>query len=497
MKKVIIILMLLFLSTASNVFGANECASTLSNDLKLHIPVVEVFGNFYLLDIEYVPTTDGFTWLKHSNVNLLKLNNCSNPASLFIDESSNYILRVPLIFYKTTPFWLDLLYMPTKDGFIWFKVKSATLMSNWVFVTSVSGDGNLGSWADAGSKTGLEAGDAICQARANAAGLKGTYKAWLSDDNDDAYCRIHNLSGKKADNCGQGTLPVAAGPWVRTDGFPFGETIEQLLDNGMVYAPVRLDEFGNLVLPGLRYFTATMPDGSLYSSIPAPCANWTSNPSEWVEVGSSDGTTSLWTTDGSNYCSSDTHLICFQTGTGVPIPNLASTGKKAFLTSVRGNGNLGSWADAGGKTGLEAGDAICQSRAAAAGLANASNFKAWLSDNTTDAKTRFSNPGGPWVRLDGVKVADNMTDLTDGSLFSSINLTETGDYIGNYAVWTGTLFDGTKTNDTCNNWTDGTSASQGDTGIAANAGGYNGGRWSNFYPNECDFKYVHLYCLED
>jgi hypothetical protein len=97
--------------------------------------------------------------------------------------------------------------------------------ANVVFVTSVTGDGNLGSWADAGGNTGLAAGDAICQARANAAGLTGTFVAWLSDDNNDAYCRVHNLTGKKASNCGQGSLPESAGPWVRTDGFPFGPMI--------------------------------------------------------------------------------------------------------------------------------------------------------------------------------------------------------------------------------------------------------------------------------
>ena len=34
---------------------------------------------------------------------------------------------------------------------------------NVVFVTSVSGNGNLGSWADAGGKTGLAAGDAVAR----------------------------------------------------------------------------------------------------------------------------------------------------------------------------------------------------------------------------------------------------------------------------------------------------------------------------------------------
>ena len=38
---------------------------------------------------------------------------------------------------------------------------------NVVFVTSVTGNGNLSSWPDAGGNTGLEAADAICQTRAD------------------------------------------------------------------------------------------------------------------------------------------------------------------------------------------------------------------------------------------------------------------------------------------------------------------------------------------
>ena len=67
-----------------------------------------------------------------------------------------------------------------------------------VFVTSVNGSGDLGSWPGAGGNTGLAAGDAIWQARADAAGLTGTFKAWLSDSSTDAkgaYCPLAPGSG--------------------------------------------------------------------------------------------------------------------------------------------------------------------------------------------------------------------------------------------------------------------------------------------------------------
>ena len=72
------------------------------------------------------------------------------------------------------------------------------------FVTSVFGDGNLGSWPDSGIEVGVAAADEICQARATVAGLanSGNFVAWLSTTTDDAYCRLHGFSGKKSANCG-------------------------------------------------------------------------------------------------------------------------------------------------------------------------------------------------------------------------------------------------------------------------------------------------------
>jgi hypothetical protein len=365
--------------------------------------------------------------------------------------------------------------------------------ANVVFVTSVTGDGNLGSWADAGGNTGLAAGDAICQARAVAAGLTGTFVAWLSDDNNDAYCRVHNLTGKKASNCGQGSLPASAGPWVRTDDFPFGPRIDQILSpNGVVYTPLRFDEFGDPVsdvIPG--YFTATFIDGTF--DIATTCSNWTSNGTELAIYGDLNGTTGTWTSAGDDQCQSNFHLLCFQTDAGGSLPSFASSGKKVFVTSLTGNGNLGSWPDSGGNTGLAAGDAICQARASAAGLANTANFKAWLSGSATDAIDRLTSDG-PWVRPDGVKVADNKADLTDGSLFTAISQDETGIYWDNRAVWTGTFDTGIKTSDTCNDWTDGTNAFNGIFGTSTFAGN----DWSGFTSSlSCDSTFVKLYCFED
>jgi len=50
----------------------------------------------------------------------------------------------------------------------------------------------------------------------------------------------------------------------------------------------------------------------------------------------------------------------------------------AFVTSVTGTADLGSWPEAGSAVGAAAGNAICRTLAADAGLQNAGTFIAWL-----------------------------------------------------------------------------------------------------------------------
>lgn len=359
---------------------------------------------------------------------------------------------------------------------------------NVIFVTSVTGDGNLGGWPDAGVNTGLAAADAICQARASAAGLPGTFVAWLSDSSDDAYCRAHGLSGKKSANCGQGSLPTSAGPWVRTDGFPFGETIDELLNN-VVYAPVRFDEFASTLDAGTQYFTATSPSGT-FDSDWSSCQEWTDNQHEWVTCGDPETTAIRWTDTGRIFCDSDRSLLCLEPGAGGSLPNFVSEGKKVFLSTVRSYGDHGALTEAGGNTGLAAGDAICRNLANAAGLANTVNFKAWLSDSTTDASARITSDG-PWVRLDGVKVADNRADLLDGALFAPINVTDAGEYDLGRGVWTGTIPAGTKSGYTCTDWT--TLFAVGTSGGAT----YANSNWTDGPDPTPGTGNYPIYCFED
>ena len=147
-----------------------------------------------------------------------------------------------------------------------------------MFVSSTWGFADLGSWPEASGATGAEAGDAICQSLAASASLEnpGNFHAWISDSATDAYCRVLGLAGKKADNCGQATLPDG-GPWLRTDGFPFAAAIDQLMaPNGVVYSPLQLDELGSPIPAFAEFFTATQADGTL-DSANTTCSDWQSS----------------------------------------------------------------------------------------------------------------------------------------------------------------------------------------------------------------------------
>ena len=112
--------------------------------------------------------------------------------------------------------------------------------------------------------------------------------------------------------------------------------------------------------------------------------------------------------------------------------------------------------------GLTGADAICQARAQAANLPG--TYKAWLSTGQMNGTplARFTHAMVPYVKVDGVQVADNWMDLTDGTIDSPINTTETGGPapVGDMtcqlnSVWSNTLPSGAvfNANNSCNNWT--------------------------------------------
>ena len=128
-----------------------------------------------------------------------------------------------------------------------------------------------------------------------------------------------------------------------------------------------------------------------------------------------------------------------------------SESKIAFVTSETYNGNMG---------GLAGADAKCQALAIAAGLPG--NYMAWLGSANESPVTRFTKSMSPYVRVDGVKIADNWTDLIDGSLLAPLNKTEKNQAppIGNTScagggfptTWSAVNPNGTSQGSYCGDW---------------------------------------------
>jgi nitroreductase len=201
-------------------------------------------------------------------------------------------------------------------------------------------------------------------------------------------------------------------------------------------------------------------------------------------------------------------------------PSAHAAVKKMFVTSASGNAKLENWpVIAGqGRTGADAGDAICQTLAANAGLANAGAFRAWLSTTADDAfcRVRTSNgagtkagrcggidpiffslfTGGPWVRTDGYPFSLDELDVTNRSAVLTPGvLDENGDDVqpapGVSLAWTGTDDEGVAFGGRCGDWISGFSGSTTTYGAFTNTTS----GWSNRGTASCDQIY-HLYCFE-
>lgn len=369
----------------------------------------------------------------------------------------------------------------------------STAVERTAFYTSTSGTGDMSSWAEVSGSglTGLEAADAICNTRATTAGLSGTYVAWLSDAADDAYCRVHGLTGKRSASCGQIKLPDTAGPWFRTDGTPFVDSIYLLANSGLMYSPMRYNELGSSFDLYLSYWSATNTDGTLYGD---NCSDWTDSTisGPLVALGNTFATDFRATRGvSSTLCSQSNRLLCMELGADNVSANPQATGKKIFSTSIFGDADLGGWAGAGGNTGIDAGDAICQTLAAAASLPDANLFEAWLSDSTTNAIDRIASDG-PWVRVDGMMVASSKSSLVNSWLLTSISLDEQGVYSEN-GIWTSTLSNGNYAGAACSDWTSSSLSTVGHYGISTYA---DGSQWTSRSTSGCG-QLRALYCLED
>jgi hypothetical protein len=113
--------------------------------------------------------------------------------------------------------------------------------------------------------------------------------------------------------------------------------------------------------------------------------------------------------------------------------------------------------------GAGGGDAACAARASALGITG--TFLAWLSDAGTSPAARFVLTGGPFLRLDGTQIADDWTDLTDGTLDAPIDPPVSS------GAWSNTSASGTwvGAGPDCSGWTNGSVAVTGARGFPFSA----------------------------
>ena len=161
-----------------------------------------------------------------------------------------------------------------------------------------------------------------------------------------------------------------------------------------------------------------------------------------------------------------------------------------FVTAATYAGNL---ATLGGKaTGLEGADALCANAGEAALLGR--NFKAWLSDESTNAIDRIADVG-PWhfATADGSvgSIAFNNKANLSTIPLAPPNVTEQGVMLTtSERAWTGSNAGGTKFPDrNCASWTSGSGVDfgiQGDVRSTSN--------WTYVTAGECNLP-AHLYCI--
>ncbi|HEY8078680.1 MAG TPA: hypothetical protein VIF62_31330 [Labilithrix sp.] len=162
-----------------------------------------------------------------------------------------------------------------------------------------------------------------------------------------------------------------------------------------------------------------------------------------------------------------------------------------FVTSVASasDGALGGV----GVTGVARADARCNAVATAALLKN--TFRAWISDESTDAKAHVPDTGRPLRRKDEQVVAPNIAWLsTTNALYLPVSLDELGADVGAAHVWTGTNQIGTRnTGSTCTSWTSNAGNANGQYGVA-NATNF---AWVASTSQVCDGTVkASIYCIE-
>lgn len=233
--------------------------------------------------------------------------------------------------------------------------------------------------------------------------------------------------------------------------------------------------------------------GKLYPLICKNCGNGNIEPKEECDDSNTeegDGCNSYCMLEGCGNGRMDIGEEC-DDGNAVDRDGCSSACKieyrKIFITSQQYSGDLG---------GLEGADAICNDLAFQANLPG--TYMAWLSADTAESpETRMNKSQGPYVLVDGTAVADNWSDLVDGTLDNPIYYDELGNYHYNQYVWTGTYPSGKGLPNTltCNGWT--TTEAQNDQFVGTTGNNsFKNWAWTRTSVTGWCWVSLRLYCIE-
>lgn len=158
--------------------------------------------------------------------------------------------------------------------------KSACKAYKIAFVTSTTYRGNLG---------GALGADKLCQERAEAAGLSGTYMAWIGDSITSPLTRFSQWDGPYA----KVTQGKVADDW-------------KDLSDGSLDSTMTADEFGK-VSGGTLNAWIGMEHPAVTPSV-SNCLDWTS------KTATDQGTylSSLWSSKKTSSCAAEMRLYCFE-----------------------------------------------------------------------------------------------------------------------------------------------------------------------------------------
>jgi hypothetical protein len=320
--------------------------------------------------------------------------------------------------------------------------------ANLAFVTSMRRP-NLGAIG------GIAAADQLCSTSAAAAGLAGTYVAWVSTSTVNAIDRLGSARG-----------------WVRPDGRLFADTAADIAAS-RVYYPLDVDESGSALdrIADGSVLTLTQADGTVAAG--ATCGDLTTTAGSGqtgfpLELGAA------WTAFAQASCVGSYHLYCFGIDHITPLAAPAPPQRYAFVSTE-------TFAIGGGVT---AADAVCASEASNAGLPG--TYLAVLATASASAGSRF-HVGFPWAKPDGAVV----TAALERPL-TPIDETATGSVLSGVFVWTGAGDLVSTGAETCTDWTD----------VNAGYAGYVGSTTYAGLPaieigtQGCTGAY-HLYCFEE